>query len=186
MNDVIQAIQTRRSCRSFMPEAVKEEQLVEIVDAGLRAPSGFNSQSCHFTILQNKEIVEKISRAVQKTFAQSAIPTLAQIAQEENFDVFYGAPSIVVVSANNKAITPQDDMAVASQNMMLAAESIGVASCWVSFGGALSEPENVERFADLLGLPENHIAHHAIVFGYREGDVLETKKVKEGRVNTVK
>lgn len=185
MNEVLRAIETRRSCRRFKPAPVKEEELDLILAAGLRAPSGGNAQSCHLTVLCDRELLGRINGEMLRTFASSGDPFLISVAKREDKDLFYGAPTAVVVSGNRDAITPQDDMAVASQNMMLAAESIGVASCWIGFGGAISAPENIDTFSRLLALPPRHIPHHAVVFGYRDGEARGPVKIKDGRVNQV-
>lgn len=186
MNDVLKAIDERRSCRKFKTENIKEEDLNKIINAGLKAPSGANSQSCHFTVLQNKDIIKQINNQALKGYESSDVPFLRSLAKKENYDLFYNSPTVVVVSANNSAITPKEDMAVASQNMMLAAHSLGIASCWVSFSSAFTTKENKDKFSRMLELPENHDPHHAIVFGYREGNDPETIKIKDGRVNYVK
>lgn len=185
MNELMKIITERRSCRRFKPEKIKDDELNEILNAGMRAPSGGNFQSTHFTVLQNKEILKQINVEVLKIFAKSDVPYLQGLSKKENYDVFYNAPTVVVLSADSTAITPEEDAAVASQNMMLAAHSIGVGSCWVSFGVALAIPENREKFSKMLGLPENHYARHSIILGYREGNMPGPMKIKEGRVNYI-
>lgn len=186
MNEITATIKARRSYRKFKPEPVKEDELQEIINAGLNAPSGGNFQSCHFTVLYDRNIINQINREIYKTYSSSDNPFLINISQKEDTDYFYGAPTVVVLSANSNALTPQDDMAVASQNIMLAAESIDVAACWISFGGALSSPENNARFSKLLELPENHIPHHAMALGYRDGEKIAPLQIKKGRVNIIK
>ena len=185
MNIVLETIKTRRSCRKYKSEPISEEKMIRIIDAGLQAPSGGSFQSCHFTVLQNKSIIEQINHEIYMTFSSSNNPFLIQVSKRENKDFFYGAPMIVIVSGDSAAITPQDDMAVASQNMMLAAESIGISSCWIGFGGALSFTGNFEKYSKLLELPENHVPHHAVVFGYREGNDPNPINIKENRVNII-
>lgn len=119
------------------------------------------------------------------TYAASDHPFAAQLVKEGSRDFFYGAPTVVALSGDSRALTPQDDMAVASQNMMLAAEALGIGSCWISFAGSLSTPEYLTRFRQLLELPEHHVPHHAMIFGYRTGVLREPLKIKEGRVNRV-
>lgn len=185
MSELTKIITERRSCRHFKPEKINDDELNDILNAGLRAPSGGNFQSCHFTVLENKEIVKQINVEVLKHFATLDVPYLQGLSKKENYDIFYNAPTVVVLSANSTAITPGEDTAVASQNMMLMAQSLGIGSCWISFGTALMSPENHEKFSKLLELPESHYAHHAMIFGYRDGKLPEPLKIKEGRVNYI-
>lgn len=185
MNAVLKIIQSRRSCRNFKPERVNEKDLEQIIEAGLSAPSGGNFQSCHFTVLYNKDIIDKINFEILKVYEESDHPFLMSLLKGKNRDFFYGAPTVVILSTNTQAITPQSDAAVASQNIMLAAESLGVASCWISLGGALSNPENLKNFGKLLHLPEEHTPFNAVALGYRAEEARGSIKIKEGRVNTV-
>lgn len=181
MNDILKTIQARRTCRSFQAKPLRKEELNTLIDAGLKAPSGGNFQSTHFTIVNNRDILAQINRAVSAYYATLEDEFLRGLSKRENWDFFYGAPNVVLMSYG-KGISPVDDMAVASQNMMLAAESLGLASCWISFNGALETPENAARFGELL---KGHIPHHAMAFGYREGNAPGPTPVKDGRVNTV-
>lgn len=84
MNETINNLITRRSVRSFQKEQISEEQLNEILTAGTYAASGMGRQSAIMVVIQNPEIIKRLSKLN------------AAIMDSEN-DPFYGAPTVVVV-----------------------------------------------------------------------------------------
>jgi len=65
MNETIQTILSRRSVRSYSSEQIKDEELDLILKAGLYAPSAHNQQSWHFTVIQDKEVINKLNKAAK-------------------------------------------------------------------------------------------------------------------------
>ena len=85
MNEVIQNILNRRSWRSYEDKQIKEEELEQIIRCGLWAPSAMNQQSWHFTVVQDKETIQRIRKGCQEMM-------------ETDRDMFYGAPTLVIVT----------------------------------------------------------------------------------------
>lgn len=118
-NEVLKCIETRRSVRRYRPEQIKDEELDAILRAGTYAASGMGRQPVKFVVLQKPEDVaelEAMNAAVLKT--PGAKP-------------FYGAPTVVVVLADAHVPTAVEDGSLALGNLMLAAHSLGVGSCWI-------------------------------------------------------
>jgi len=119
MNVIIQAIKTRRSCRSFRSEQLREEDLAQILDAGTWAASGMGRQPAVMVAVQDPETRETLRRMN------------AAVLGNPTADPFYGAPTIVVVLADTGASTAVEDGSLVMGNLLLAASSLGVGSCWI-------------------------------------------------------
>lgn len=120
MNDTLKTLETRRSCRSFKPDMITDEQLEEIIKAGTYAASGMGKQSPIIIAVKNKELRDKISEENRKI-----------MGAPEGMDPFYGAPVILIVLADKAVPTHVYDGSLVMGNLMNAAESLGVASIWI-------------------------------------------------------
>lgn len=116
MNQVIQTILERRSWRSYEARQIQEEQLEQILQCGLWAPSAMNQQSWHFTVVQNQPMIRRLTEGCQKMMGVETDP-------------FYGAPTLILVTGKEGNIAPVADCALAMENMFLAAASLGLGSC---------------------------------------------------------
>lgn len=168
MNEVIQNILNRRSVRVYSEEQIKQKDLELILNAGCYAPSGCNSQSWHFTVVQNKEIMNKLNNDSKKEFSNSENEMFRKMAANENYDIFYKAPTIIVVSGENNPVVPQIDCAAATENMILAAESLGIGSCWIGLVSFLFRSKKVNDYIKILEIPENYEPYYAITLGYKK------------------
>lgn len=118
MNQVIESLKARRSCRKFESRQVDPEALEQIVEAGLWAPSGMGCQATHMVVVQDPDDVAQLSRMN------------AEIMGAES-DPFYGAPTVIVVLADPSKPTCVEDGALVMGNLLNAAHALGVASCWI-------------------------------------------------------
>lgn len=178
MNETMKTILNRRSIRAYKQEQIKEEELQDILDAGRFAPSAMNEQPWHFTVVQNKEMLHKINEACRTFILNSGNARFAERAKDENFSIFYNAPTLIIVSGDEKAIAPQVDCALAMENMFLASESLGIGSCWINAVlNVLKTPETAD-LKKALGIPENHVPYSAASFGYKamEGTAADRKE----------
>lgn len=119
-NEVLSVLESRRSCRNFKPDMVKEEELDAIIKAGTYAATGMGRQSPVILAVTDKELRDKLSEENRRIGGW-----------EEGFDPFYGAPVILIVLADKTIPTYQYDGSLVMGNLMNAAESIGVASIWI-------------------------------------------------------
>lgn len=193
MNQVIENILNRRSTRVFTEEKVDVEILKEIVKAGLHAPSSKNKQLWHFTVIQNENILKQLNEdtknaikkyAPEEISDEKTLKTLISRANNDAFNTFYNAPVAILISKDTTDITSQDDCAVASQNLMLAAESFGLGSCWASFVKNLFkfDKEKGKEYSEKFQIPENYVPTHAIIIGHKKN---ESSKASARRENTV-
>lgn len=117
MNETVYTLTMRKSCKSFMPEHITNEEMEQILSAGLNAPSGMNRQTPRFVAVRDPKTVKKLSLLNAKVLG-------AEI------DPFYGAPDVIAVLAKKEA-TYLYDGSLAMGNLLNAAFSLGVGSCWI-------------------------------------------------------
>ena len=188
MNDIIQAILTRRSVRAYQPRQIGEKDLQEILLAGQYAPTAMGDQLWHFTVEQNAELKEKLQLLCKASFKNSDIPSLRELSSRDDVHVFYHAPTLVIVSADSKAVAPLWDSVLAMENMLLAASSLGISSCWVHSPMIVyGTPEGPASLSSIgLNFPEGHVPYAAAVFGYSVQPLPEAAPRKPDTVTFLK
>ncbi|MEI6100569.1 MAG: nitroreductase family protein [Eubacteriales bacterium] len=166
-NETLKSIKQRRSCRSYRNEQVAEEALQAILEAGAYAPNAMG-EATHYAVVQNKEVLEKINR-LAKEAAMHMDVQLRELGANEAFNCYYGAPTLVIVSADTKSPMPMDaDCSAAIENMLVAAESLGLGTCWIFFATlAFGSPEG-EALKKELGIPEGYRVYHTFVLGRKK------------------
>lgn len=167
MNAVIENILTRRSVRVYNTDKqISDADLDIILKCACYAPSGCNAQPWHFTVLQDKEIMALLNVETKKELLKTDNPLFIRMGRNEKFDVFYKAPTAIIVSMDETAVAPVSDCAAASQNMLLAAHSLGIASCWVGMVTYLFMSERGEAYRKLLNIPQGYKPLHSVILGY--------------------
>ncbi len=174
-NETLNTIHTRRSCRAYTAQQVEPDKLDAVIDAGLWAASGMGRQSQVIAAVQDKDAIAKLSAINASIMGISGDP-------------FYGAPTVLVVLARREVPTAVEDGSLTMGSMMLAAESIGLASCWVHRAKETFETEEGRRLLAAWGLdPDAYIGVGNLILGYAaEGGVKPAAARKEGRVVYVK
>lgn len=138
--DLFEAIKSRRSVRRFTREDVSEEEVEKLIDAARWAPSAGNIQPWEFVVVRKPEIKHKLSiAALHQTFIEEAPVVIVVCANQHRSGRGYGARGVHLYCLQ--------DTAAATQNMLLAATALGLATCWV---GAFREEEAKRA----LNLPE--------------------------------
>ena len=100
MTDALDLLLKRRSVRDFSSGQVDPDQIEKIIDAGLHAATAMNRQSWHFTVVQDGQFLEAISKAVGAVLIDSGVPSLIERATSEDFSTFHHAPTVVFVSSD--------------------------------------------------------------------------------------
>lgn len=192
MNEVMNIILHRRSIRRFDSRQIEESALQEILQAGLYAPSAGGRQDVIFVVCQDREINERLGRikranshprmATATSYVSREQPSIADDPKLTN--AFYDAPTVITFFAPKQFLFSVDDCAVAAENMMLAADALGIGSCYIGQGWpAFADPYGQEVLKNWR-IPTDHYAVMQLVLGYpREGDRHPTPKPrKEDRV----
>ena len=192
MKDVMEAIMHRRTIRRFDERQVDEEALQQILQAGLYAPSAGGRQGPIFAVCQDREVNERLGRikransnprmAKGGNFVSQEQPSIADDPTIKN--AFYDAPTVITIFGPKNFLFAVDDAAVAAENMMLAADALGVGSCYLGQGWpAFNDPYGQEILRQ-WEIPGNYYAVMQLLLGYpREGDPHpKGKPRKEGRI----
>lgn len=165
--DTIDCILTRRSIRKYEDKKVKEEDLLKIIECAKYAPSGINNQGWHFSVVENKDWLEKMSKTVAKGLGRTS------------YNVTYGAPVLIVVSHKRGNLLYEHDGSCALENIFLAAHSLGLGTCWINQLGEESLYSDKE-FLDLLkeaGVPEGYKIIGCAAIGYpAESPIAKPRK----------
>lgn len=162
MNKVMDVIKSRRSIRRYLPDPLGQEELDAILEAGAYAPSAHNDQPWYFTVIRSRELMDRISRVSKELMAAQETDWIREMGRKEGFHLFYRAPVVVVVSMRRDALSPLVDCSAAIENMLLAAESLDIGSCWI---GLASYWFSVKKEVARLGLPEGYEPCYAVTLG---------------------
>ena len=171
----------RRSIRSYRDMAVPGEIINKLLNAGVWAPSGMNSQPWHFTVIENREIINKLSRRTKELVTKNMpLPESLQGAfKSDNDVVFYGAPLLILISVPKKEdwrTVNLIDCGLAAENMFLAAYQAGLGSCFIGFAAFLNQDP---KALNDIGIPEDHELVAALIFGYpNETPASKPREVK--------
>jgi nitroreductase len=164
MNTVLKTIKNRRSVRKYRKEQLKDEELDKILESAIYAPTGHNDQPWHFTIIQNQDLINEISDGAKAIMREMDVDWIAQMGAMEQLNIFHRAPTAIIVSGKKDAVTPMVDCAASVQNMLLAAESMDIGSCWIGFAKFyFLNPKNMKKF----NIPEDHEVHFGVSLGYK-------------------
>lgn len=171
MNEIIRAMEERRSIRSFKPEMPPKEVLQQIVEAGLYAASGKGQQAAIVVAVTNKALRDKLAEENRRI---AGVP--------EGSDPFYGAPAVLVVLGRKDWPTHVYDGSLVMGNLLLAAHALGLGSIWIHRAKEeFEEPEYQQLLKDLGVEGEwEGIGHCAV--GYLNGEAPAPAPRKPGRV----
>ncbi len=173
MNDVIHIIKTRRSTRRFSEEQITDGDMEIVIEAGRYAPSGGNSQSCHLLVLQNKSILQELTKLVEQEFSKmelqegmyQSIKASIAASKRGGYDFCYSAPTLIVVANQKGYGNAMADSACLLDNMMLAATSLNLGSCWINQLHWLEDNSEIRAFLERLGLREKETICGALALG---------------------
>ena len=170
MNDAIHNLLTRRSIRRYSPRPVPEELLDTVLEAGLYAASGMNTQGVRLVAVRDPETVALLSK-------------LNAAVMNATSDPFYGAPCVVVVLADPEIYGGWvEDGALALGNMMNAAHSLGLGSCWIHRAKQVFDAPEGKALLKKWGLPEHLRGVGNCILGYPDCDHPSPTPRKTGRI----
>lgn len=171
MNEIIKAMEERRSIRKFKPEMPKKEDLQQIVEAGLYAANGMGRQATITVAVTNKELRDRLSAVNCKIGGW-----------DESVDPFYGAPAILIVLAEKDWRNRVYDGSLVMGNMMLAAHSLGLGSIWIHRAKEEFEMPEYQQLLKELGVEGEWEGIGHCVVGYIDGEMPEAAERKPNRV----
>ena len=175
MNDIIRAMEERRSIRKFKPDMPAKEDLNQIIEAGLYAANGMGHQSAIIVAVTNKELRDKISALNCKIGGW-----------QEGFDPFYGAPAILIVLAEKDWPNRVYDGSLVMGNLMLAAHDAGLGSCWIHRAKEEFDLPEGKELLRSLGIEGDYEGVGHCVLGYADGQAPQAAPRKENYVYYVR
>jgi nitroreductase len=172
INPVMETIKSRRAIRSFEDKPVPDSVILTMLEAATYAPSAINIQPWKFTLITNKEAMKQLSETAKPALLRmlpdvgdEGLAGLKKMLSNPQYNIFYNAPLLIFVSGIKSPYAIYD-CSMAAQNMMLAAYTLGIGSCWIGTAVGLANDPKVKTE---LGVPEDHEVHAAIIFGYPKG-----------------
>ncbi|MEW6087457.1 MAG: nitroreductase family protein [bacterium] len=155
MNQIVETIKKRHSVRKYLDKPVPKEILKEMIDAGRLAPTARNEQPWEFVVVTKSELLEKVAEAT------------------DHGKFIKGAGACIIVCCKDTKYFLEDGSA-ATENIILTAESFGVASCWVA-GHKKGYCGDIKK---ILGIPDDLIVISLISLGYAGADDILRKPKK--------
>ena len=168
MNEIIKNIVERRSIKKYKSDMVPSELIDEVLKAATFAPTGMNKQSPIIIAITNKEVRDKLSKLNAKIMGV-------------DIDPFYGAPVVIVVLADKSVPTYIYDGSLVMENMMLAAHSLGLGSCWIHRAKEEFETEEGKEILKSLGITGDYEGIGHCILGYPDMEAV-TKPRKENYI----
>ena len=168
-NETLNTLKTRRSCRKYLPQQITDAELEAVLEAGVWAPTAMNRQSPIIVVVQDEETRALLSRM------NAAIMGTGQ-------DPMYGAPTILVVLADANSRCAVQDGSLVLGNLMNAAASIGLGSCWINRAKEEFESEEGKALLRKWGIEGEWIGVGHCILGYPDGPLPAPKPRKEGYV----
>lgn len=159
---------TRRSVRKYSDRPVEDEKLDKVLTAGLYAPTGMNNQAPVMVAVRDKATRDKLSRMNAAAMGASGDP-------------FYGAPCVIVVLSDPERMTWVEDGSLVLGNLMNAAHSLGLGSCWIHRAKECFDTPEGKALLRAWGVPENYRGVGNCILGYA-AEEPEAKPRKSGRI----
>jgi nitroreductase len=144
---ITDAIYRRRAVRAYRDDPVKTDVIEALIEAAIQAPSAMNRQPWRFTVVCDRKLLDSVSQR-SKAHMLENLPAdggehhFQEMLSNPEFQIFYHAPVLIVISAVTNGPWAIEDCSLAAQNLMLAACAHGLGSCWIGFAqGWLQTPE---------------------------------------------
>ena len=186
--DTLKCIKTRRSYRKFLDKPVEEEKIMEIITAGNYAPTGKNQQLTHFIVITNnkvrKELITKVNEVLIKLDSnQEGYESLINpinLAKQGKYIFNYNAPLFIIIAHKKNNANAMADSVCAIENMMLAANDLGLGSCYVNQLRYLNNNPEMLTYLKELGLEEDETVYCSLSVGYVEkmNDIIPERNNK--------
>lgn len=169
-NETINTLIKRRSVRSYKDEQITKEELDTVLEAGLYAPTGMNKQTVYFAVVQNPELLSKLSK-------------MNAAFMGKDTDPFYGAPTaVIVLSDKNNISNAVADGSLALGNMMNASYSIGLGSCWINRAYEMFESDEGKALLKEWGINGDMRGVGICILGYPSDDLPNPPPRNDNRV----
>jgi nitroreductase len=163
-NEVLHTVYTRRSIRSYKPDRVPPEMLEAVLTAGQCAPYAV-ADSRHFTVLRDRVLIDRMNKAaITEGVKMGGLQR--ELFLRPGFDGTYGAPVVIIISMNESTVQYDAVCGASAQNMLIAAQSLGLASCWAYFPIFAFHGTDEQCWRDDLRIPKMFKPRATVLLGY--------------------
>lgn len=161
MNAIIENLLTRRSTRAFLQKEIPDNELNEILQAAIYAPSGMGKQTWKFTVLCNQEKIQQLAELIGRKLGR------------KGYDMY--RPQVLIIPSNQKE-NPHgmEDNACALENIFLAAHSFGIGSVWINQLRTLCDDPEVRALLDEFEIPSDHVVYGMAALGDPDYQIKQT------------
>jgi nitroreductase len=169
MNDTLKTIFNRKSVRVYSEAAVSDEQLLMLVKAGMAAPTAVDRRPWEFIVITDRAVLKKMADAMP--YAKMAAQAPAAIVICGDTDRQFGG---------RQASYWQMDCSAATENLLLAAESMGLGAVWTS---VYPEESRMDAMRAILGIPQHVIPLNLVPVGVPGGGEKPKDKYNPGQIH---
>ena len=169
MAEFLELLEKRRAIRHFEDREVSLEIIREIIKESCLAPSAANGQPWRFIIVNNKDLIKKLSDESKRNLlsyieknSETANKKYEAALRNPDFNVFYNAPCLVFIVGSKETRNLHVDCALAACYFMFSATERGLGTCWVGLGTSIQDPDLLK----LIGMPEDHSIVAPLILGY--------------------
>ena len=170
----LELIKSRRSTRKYLDRPVEPEKIGQILEAGRYAPSGGNSQTTHFLVISNKEILRELAALVMQEFSKmevtenmyASIANSIRASKGGKYIFHYNAPILILVANRRDYGNNMADSSCALENMMIMANALDLGSCWINQVHWLTDNPVICEYLSGLGLSGEECVCGGLAVGY--------------------
>lgn len=156
---VIENIMARRSIRQYKPQPVNRDTLQRILECGIHAPNGMHRESWQVRVTDNADFINGLTELYKKENPKAA--------ERPGFrNMFNNAPTVVFIAYDTTYDLSQVDCGLLGENIILAAQSLGIGSCCLGGATRFMETPAAAEYLKRLDLPDTHRLLYAIALGY--------------------
>lgn len=182
-NELTEIIARRRSIRKYAPQQITQEQLETLLECGFLAPSGGNSQNWHVTVVQSEDYLRRLSEANRENVLKDKdLPqAIKDRFSQSGYSVAFGAPTVFFISADGADV----NACFLAEHIVLAAESLGLGSCYLGGIMGFLRGEEGRALREELDIPDGF----ELLFGIAVGTPAESPEAKPrdfGKVNYIR
>ncbi len=171
MNETLQSIHKRYSCRAFADRVPTDDQLRTIAEAALAAPSGMNRQAWRVIVVKDRALMREMEDEALRAMREMEDQTIYKRILSRGGTVFYHAPCMIMVPIDPKEFTGAVmDCGILCQNIALSAQSLGLAGCICGLSGLAFAGNKAETFMRRLRFPEGFAFGASVLLGYAQAE----------------
>jgi nitroreductase len=178
--EVLECISSKRSVRAYTDEAISKETITNLIELGTKASTGSGLEPWGFVVIQDKEEIDSLSETT-KQYLLNNIEKYPYLSQYESwlknpkYNIFNNAGTVLVIYGNKESHWHVYDCSLAAGNIMLAAHSMGIGTCWIGFAEALL---NTKEFKEKHGVPEKYELVSTMSMGYMKTKLTSPERKK--------